>query len=83
MVGRLVEQQHFGVADEQLGKCQTHLPTTRELTGQAIEVVLLESKTEQHRANLRLNGVTTQDLVVVARPTCRCQLLLGRVGAKL
>ena len=83
MVGRLVEQQHFGVAHKQLGESQSHLPTTRELAGQAIEVVLLETKAEQHRADLRLDGVTTQNLVVVARSTRRSQLLFGRIGAKL
>ncbi len=66
VVGGLVEQQHLGVADEQLRQRDAHLPAARELGGAAREIALLEAQAEHDAAHLRLDGVAAQHLVSVA-----------------
>ena len=46
MVRGLVQKQHFGIADQELCKCETHLPATRKLTRMASHVGLLEAQAE-------------------------------------
>ena len=87
VVGGLVEQQHLGVADEQLRQRDTHLPAARELGGAAREVVLLEAQAEHDAAHLRLDGVAAQHLVGVADAPGGSKLLrrggLAQLGLQL
>ncbi len=66
MVGGLVEQQHLGVADEQLRQRDAHLPAAGELAGQTRHVRFGESKAEQNAAHLRLDGVAAEHLERIA-----------------
>ena len=47
MVGRLVEQQHVGRLEQQLGKFDTHTPSSGEFARRAVEVRALKTKSEQ------------------------------------
>ena len=47
VVGRLVEQQHVGLLQQQLGQLDTHPPATAEFAGLACEVLALETQPEQ------------------------------------
>ena len=77
MVGGLVEQQHLGIADEQLRQRDAHLPAAGELGGGAGHVPLGEPEAEQHASHLRLQGVAAEHLVGVPRPPHGRQLRLG------
>ena len=79
MVRRLVEQQHFGISDQQLRKRDAHLPATRELARHATHVVFLKAQSEQHAAYLRLDDVTAQPLELVARTARGGKVALGGV----
>ena len=79
MVRRLVEQQHFGISDQQLRKRDAHLPATRELARHATHVVFLKAQSEQHAAHLRLDDVTAQPLELVARTARSGKVALGGV----
>ena len=57
MVGRLVEQQQAGPAEQQLGQRDAHLPAAGERLGGLPEVGRLEAETAQHRVHLRLDAV--------------------------
>ena len=83
VVRGLVEQQHLGVADEQLRQRDAHLPATRELRGGAAQVGLLEPEAEHDAAHLRLDGVAPQHLVGVAGAPGGGQLLRRRVLTQL
>ncbi len=52
VVGRLVEQEHVGLAEQQLRERKAHLPPTGELVGEPLEVRLLEAEAEEHRARV-------------------------------
>ena len=42
MVGRLIEQQHVGSPQQQLGQLYTHTPSSAELTGRTVEILARE-----------------------------------------
>ncbi len=52
VVGRLVEQEHVGLAEQQLRERKAHLPAAGELVGEPLEVRLLEAEAEEHRARV-------------------------------
>ena len=70
MVGRLVEQQQIGLAQQQLRKRQAHLPAAGQMIGQLLLRVGLEAQPAQHGRHLEL------DLIAVRRggsgPGLRC-----------
>ena len=82
MVGRLVEQQHFGVAHEQLRERDAHLPAAGERRRVQPQIGFLEPKAEQDAAHLRLERVAAHHLVGVAGTPARGELTLGRVLAE-
>ena len=47
MVGRLVEEQHVGVLEQELSKLDTHAPASRELGGGLGKVGALETEAQQ------------------------------------
>ena len=65
MVGRLVEQQHVGLAQEYLRQFDAHAPSTRELTRRTVKVGALESKSHQRALNLSLIVVGTHHHISV------------------
>ncbi len=80
VVGGLVQQQDFRVADQQLRQGDAHLPAAGEVVGGAGQVGLFESQAEQHAAHLRLKGIAAHALVGVAGAPGGRQLRLGGVG---
>ena len=52
VVGRLVEQQHVGVLEQQLGQLDAHAPASAEFAGRAVEVLGLESQSLQRAFHL-------------------------------
>ncbi len=57
MVGRLVEQEQPGPAEQQLGQRDAHLPAARERFGRLGEVVLAEAEAAQHRGDAQVDAV--------------------------
>ncbi len=57
MIGRLVEQQHVGLFEQQLGERDAHLPAAGEFLGAAGPIFLAKSESVEHRADLRLDRV--------------------------
>ena len=47
MVGRLVEQQHVGLLQQQFGQFDTHPPATAELAGLPCEILAFETQPQQ------------------------------------
>ena len=81
MVGRLVEQQQIGLAEQELGQREPHLPAARQVIGELVEVGELEAEAAQHGRDLQLEviavgdaeallqlAVAVQQRVVLARP---------------
>ena len=78
VVGRLVEQQHVGPLQQDLGQFDTHAPATRELPRGPLEVGSLEAQADEralqfglaalgtrHQQPLVLRGVALHELHVV------------------
>ena len=63
MVGRLVEQQHVGTAQQDLGQLDAHAPSAGELARGAVEVRAQEAKAHQRALNLGLVALGTQHQV--------------------
>ena len=63
VVGGLVEQQHVGTAQQNLGQLDTHAPAARELGGGPVEVTPLESQAHQRTFYLGLIALGTQHLI--------------------
>ena len=83
VVGRLVEQQHVGLAQQQLREREAHLPAAGELVGEPLEVRLLEAEAEEHRARVGLDRVAAERLEAVVQPPVlgeEALLLLARLG---
>ena len=57
MVGRLVEQEQPGPAEQQLGQRDAHLPAARERLGRLGEVVLAEAEAAQHGGDAQVDAV--------------------------
>ena len=71
MVGRLVEQQQVGLAEQQLGQRDAHLPAAGEGFGRPFEVRRLEAEAAEHRRRLQL------DAVAVAEPEAILQVAVA------
>ncbi len=69
VVGGLVEQQHVGLREQDLGERHAHLPPARELRDVLGEVGLPEPKSAKHRARLGLHGVAAHMLEAIAQPS--------------
>ena len=85
MVGRLVEQQEVGVAQQQFSQLHAHLPSTAEHCHRAAEVAVLEAQAQQHLLSLLLPACTAEEgevfrhLVVPFQQACVFSALI--VGA--
>ena len=71
MVGRLVEQQQVGLAEQQLRQRDPHLPAAGEGFGRPFEVSRLEAEATEHRRRLQL------DAVAVAEPEAVLQVAVA------
>ena len=65
MVRRLVHQQHVGVAEQDAGHRDAHLPAARERADVAVDAIVIEPQAVQHFAGLRLEGVAAEVLVLL------------------
>ena len=68
VIGRLVEQQHVGLFEQQLRQRDAHLPAARKLLGAAGPIFLAKPEPVEHRAHLRLDRVA----VAIAEFAYRC-----------
>ena len=86
MIGRLVEQQHIGLAKQYLGQFDTHAPTTRELAGRPVEIAAQKSKTHQRALQLCLIILCPHHhvaLVLLRKPLYQRQIVIALVvGAR-
>ena len=86
MVGGLVEQQQVGVAQEELSKCDAHLPAARELGARALKVGDLKAQAGQDLASVALELVAAQvlkavlDLAVLVEERVDVLPLFGELG---
>ena len=60
MIGRLVQQQQPGLADEHLGQCDAHLPATGEVLGTLVAVGAVEAQTSQDLGDFSFHCVAAQ-----------------------
>ena len=67
VVGRLVEQQQVGVAQQQLRERDAHLPAAREVAGGLVEVLDGEAETREDLPGARLELVAAEALEAVLR----------------
>ena len=65
VVGRLVEQKYRGTTQKQFGQLYSHTPTARELARGAVEVLALETQTEQRLFDVGLACVATEYVITV------------------
>ena len=82
VVGGLVEKQKVGLAYEQLGKGDAHLPSAGEFARGARHVLFFESKAEHDASHLGLQDVAAKSLVGVAGAPARLQLLRCRIASE-
>ena len=88
VVGRLVEQQHVGVAKQQLGELDAHLPAAGELGDVAAEVGDGKAQAGEDGAGPRLNLIAVGRLEAVAGTAVLLEELLvvlhvGGVGQQV
>ncbi len=78
VVRRFVEQQQIGLAEEQLGEGDPHLPAARERVHRTLRVVGLEAEAAQHGGDLQV------DAVAVVQPEAILQIAVaGEQGVVL
>ena len=86
MVSGLVQQQQVGMAQEELGKRDTHLPAARELGARALKVGDLKAQAGQDLAGVALELIAAQmlkavlDLAVLVEERIDVLALLGELG---
>ena len=86
VVGGLVEQQQVGVAQEELGERDTHLPAAGELGARALKVGDLKAQAGQDLAGVALELVAAQvlkavlDLAVFGKESVDVLALFGELG---
>ena len=80
VVGGLVEQQDVGMAEEQLGQRDTHLPATGELGTRLIEIRGLKTQTGKNLTRVALEFVATQTLEAVLHMTILVKHSLGNLA---
>ena len=62
MVGRLVQQQDIRLAEQELGKLDTHAPSPAELGGRPVEILTAKSQADQRPFQLGMVVVSTHHL---------------------
>ena len=86
VVGGLVQQQQIGVAKEELGQRDAHLPAARELGTRALKVGYFEAQAGQDLTGVALELVAAQvlkavlDLAVLVEERVDVLALLGELG---
>ena len=86
MVGGLVQKQQVGVAQEELGERDAHLPAARELGARALKVGDLKAEAGQDLAGVALELVAAQvlkavlDLAVLVEECVDILALFGEFG---
>ena len=86
VVGGLVQKQQVGVAQEELGERDAHLPAARELGARAFKVGDLKAQAGQDLAGVALELVAAQvlkavlDLAVLVKECVDVLALLGELG---
>ena len=86
VVGGLVQQQQIGVAQEELGERDAHLPAARELGARALKVGDFEAQAGQDLAGIALELVAAQvlkavlDLAVLVKERVDVLAPLGEFG---
>ena len=86
VVSRLVQKQQVGVAQEELGECDAHLPAARELGARALKVGDLKAQAGQDFAGVALELVAAQvlkavlDLAVLVEECVDILPLFGELG---
>ena len=86
VVGGLVQEQQVGVAQEELGQCDTHLPAARELGARALKVGDLKAEAGKDLAGVALELVAAQvfkavlNLAVLVKERVDIFALLGELG---
>ena len=68
MVGRLVEQQHVGVLEQEPGEGHAHHPATAERADVAVHVAVSEAEAGQDAPRLRLEAVAAERLEPMLEP---------------
>ena len=67
VVGRLVQQENRGPAQQQFRQLDAHAPAARKFARGTLEVATLESQTEQRLLDVRFAGIAAQDVIMVGR----------------
>ncbi len=80
VVGGLVEQQDVGMAEEQLGQRDAHLPATGELGTRLIEIRRLKTQAGKNLARVALEFVATQALEAILHMTILVKHGLGNLA---
>ena len=62
MVGRLVQQQDIRLAEQELGKLDTHAPSPAELGGRPVEILTAKSQADQRPFQLGMVIVSAHHL---------------------
>ena len=78
VVGGLVQQQHVGFLQQDLGEFDTHTPTTRELFGGTVEISTLEAQANEGTLHLRLIVFRSQHHITVmllGKALHQCQIV--------
>lgn len=83
VVGGLVEKKNIGLLEDGTGKSQLHLPTTRETTDGAIELLLKETELDEGLANLILRSLDTDGSELLHGPANDSLLSVVRVKVVL
>ncbi len=68
VVGRLVEQQHVGVLEQEAGERDAHHPAARELTDVALDVAIGEAEAGEDPSGLGLHAVAAECLEPMLEP---------------
>jgi hypothetical protein len=80
VVGRLVHQQHVGLAEQHPGQRHPHLPAARQRADVAVNLLVGQSEAVQHLARLRLEGVAAEMFVLFLHLAEAGQHLVQPVG---
>ena len=81
MVGRLVHQQHIGLAEQHAGHRHAHLPAARQRADVAVDPFIVEAQAVQHFARLALERVAAEVVVFLLHFAEAREDLVHVVGA--
>lgn len=77
VIGGLVKQQNLRCPQEELGKCNAHLPATGELIGRALHILFMKAQAKEHTSCLGLDVVTVLGLEARAQATVLREKVIG------